>query len=267
MHLFIILLALPLLAISMLFFAFVVMAIPLAPLWIQAKSAGVPVSLLNLLGMKLRRLDPLFLINQFITLRKAGVQVEIKRLEAHILAGGNLNALTEALVSAQKAGLNTTLEKIAAIDLAGRDVRDAVKTYVQPKVIICPKLKEKPITGVARDGIRLGARVRVTARSKLEALVGGANEETIRARIGEGIVTSIGQADSHQDILKDPERIAQFILSRGLDSGTAFEIVSVDTSDIDVLDNVAARLAAEQAEANKRTAQAKAERDGRMLSP
>jgi uncharacterized protein YqfA (UPF0365 family) len=241
--------------------ALIVVAVVLSclKLWIQSQASGVHVTFPYLLGVKLRRVDPELLINQAVTLHKAGLEVELPLLEAHVLAGGNLARVVEANVSAAKAGLEVSFQGLAAIDLAGRDIAGAVQASVNPKVLICPPQNLPGITGVARDGIRLGARVRVTVRANLDRLVGGANEQTITARVGEGIVGAIGAAERHKDILERPELISQWILSRGLDSGTAFEIVSVDVSDVDVLDNVGAHLAEVQADADKKLAQAQAE--------
>jgi uncharacterized protein YqfA (UPF0365 family) len=230
-------------------------------LWLRAKAAGMPVSVFTLAMARLRGLNPEFLIDCLITLWNAGLEVDLDDLEAHVLCGGHLGAVVDAAISADKAGLDVTFRHLAAIDLAGRDVVDAVNTRVNPKVLVCPPqdVGHGTISGVARDGIRLEAKARVTIRTNLERLVGGAGEETVIARVGEGIVTAIGRADSHREILERPELISDCVLARGLDSGTCFEILSVDIADVDVVDNVSARLKSSQAEADKRIAQAKAE--------
>lgn len=228
-------------------------------LFIQAKSSGVEVSMVELVTMRLRGLSPVELVEHFITLSKAGVEIDMPRLEAHCLAGGNLDNVADAVVSASKSGLQVDFERLAAIDLAGRDVRQAVASFVQPTLIECPAPGQPIICGVAQDGVRLSINVRVTVRTCLERLVGGANEETVAARVGEGIVAVIGKSASHKTILENPDTISRYILSRGLDSGTAFEIVSVDVADTDIVDNVGARLATEQAAADTQVAQAKAE--------
>jgi uncharacterized protein YqfA (UPF0365 family) len=224
------------------------------PMYIQARSSGVPVSIPHMIAMRLRRLEPRSMVEHLITLHKAGVEIPLNDLESHVLAGGNLPGVVSAAISAQKAGLGVGFRRICAIDLAGRYVVDAVNACVKPKVLVGDR-----ISGVAKDGIRLGARVRVTVRPNLERLVGGANEETIMARVGEGTVSAIGSSDSHKEILESPEIICRYILDRGLDSGTAFEIVSVDVSDIDILDNIGARLREEQADADTKIGQARAE--------
>lgn len=230
-------------------------------LWPQVKAAGVPVGIIDMVLMRLRRIDPARIVRAMIMLYKAGIEVRLDDLQAHVLSGGDLNAVADALVSASKAGLDVNFAKLAAIDLAGRDVVEAVNMRVQPKVLACPPATapEDALSGVSRDGIRLAARARVTVRTQLDRLVGGAGAETIVARVGEGIVSAIGRAPSHREILQKPELISEHILARGLDSGTCFEILSVDISDIDVLDNVSARLRSAQAEADKRIAQAQAE--------
>lgn len=227
--------------------------------WVQSRASGVGVPFRQLLGMKLRGLNPKFVMHNQITLAKAGVDVEVDSLEAHILAGGNLAGVVDATISSQKAGLGFGFLRIAAIDLAGRDVVDAVRICVNPKVLVCPPRDSDKIMGVARDGIRLNAKVMVTVRTNLERLVGGANEETVIARVGEGIVSAIGNAENHKAILEAPEFISRYILSRGLDSGTSFEIVSIDISDVEVVDNVGARLREAQADADQQVAEARAE--------
>jgi len=229
--------------------------------WIRAKSSGVEVSFLTMVGMRLRNVDPNLVINCAIMLSKAGVSFNLGELEAQLLAGGNLLAVTEAAISANKAGLDFDFRRLAAVDLAGRDVVDAVRTRVQPRTFTCPEGRSAHdvITGVCRDGVRLGVRARVTVRTDLNRLVGGAGQDTVTARVGEGIVTAIGRAASHKEILEHPEAIAKYILERGLDAGTYFEILSVDISDVDVQDNVGARLQTTQADTDKQIARARAE--------
>lgn len=230
-------------------------------LWVNAKAAGVPLSILHMAMMRLRRIDPARILEAAIRLWKAGAATEIETLEAHLLAGGRLEAVVDALISARKAGLTVDFATVAAIDLAGRNVVDAVQARVNPKVVVVPPpgSPSEGISGVARDGIRLEARARVTVRTRLDRLVGGAGEDTIVARVGEGIVAAIGRAASHREILEKPDLISACLLERGLDSGTCYEILSVDIADVDVLDNVAARLKSSQAEADTRIAQAQAE--------
>jgi len=230
-------------------------------LWIQAKASGLSVSILRMLLMRLRRVDPAHLVNANISLAKAGIDVDIGNLEAHVLAGGGLDPVVDALIAAEKAGLDVDFRRVAAMDLAGRNVVDAVSTRVRPKVLLCPPahIGQHAIAGVSRDGVRLGVRARVTVRTYLERLVGGAGEETIVARVGEGIVAAIGRADSHREILEKPDTISEYLLAKGLDSGTCFEILSVDIADVDVMDNVGARLRSIQADTDKRIAQAQAE--------
>jgi uncharacterized protein YqfA (UPF0365 family) len=235
-------------------------------LWLEANAAGLGVSFIDLFTIYLRKLDAIELVDCLKVMRKAGVEVSLADLQSHKLAGGQLAHLKNAVVAANKAGIKLGYREIAAIDLAGRDVSDAVNSHVNPKVLRCPVPgqplvdgREPGIAGIAKDGVRLEVKARVTVRTRLDRLVGGAGEATILARVGEGIVGAIGQAESHRQILESPERIAQAILQRGLDSGTCFEVLSVDIADIDVMDNVAARLRGQQAEADKRIARAKAE--------
>lgn len=232
-----------------------------ATLWMQVLTTKVPVSLFDLLTMRLRRVAPRLVVDCMIRLRKAGVEVRSGELEAHVLAGGDLSNVTEAMISAEKASLGFSFQQLAAIGLAGRDVLAAVSAHVRPKVITCPGpgSPSPVIAGVCQDGVRLGARGRVTVRTRLDRLVGGAGEETIAARVGEGIVAAIGRADSHKDILQNPEAISEYLLAQGLDSGTCFEVVSVDIADVDVMGNVGARLQSAQAESDKRVARAQAE--------
>ncbi len=223
-------------------------------LWISAAAAGVRISIFYLIGMKLRRVQPHRIVQPLIKAEKAGLNPGMERLEAHYLAGGNVDRVVNALIAAHRAGIELTFERAAAIDLAGRDVLQAVQMSVNPKVIETPI-----VAGVAKDGIELKAKARVTVRADINRLVGGAGEDTIIARVGEGIVTSIGSAVSHKEVLENPDTISKTVLNRGLDAGTAFEIVSIDIADVDVGANIGARLRADQAEAEKRMAQAKAE--------
>jgi len=238
------------------FFFLFVYLIPVR-LWIAAIAAGVRIGVLNLVGMRLRKVDPHVIINSMIMLHKAGLTIITDGLEAHYLAGGDVIRVVKALISADKANLNLKFERACAIDLAGRDVLDAVKTSVNPRVIDAPK--EGVLAAVAKDGIELKARARVTVRANLERLVGGATEETIIARVGEGIVTTIGSAETYKKVLENPDMISKNVLSKGLDAGTAFEILSIDIADVDVGKNVGAALQASQAEADLKVAQARAE--------
>lgn len=223
-------------------------------LWISALAANVRVGIFTLIGMRLRRVQPGRIINPLIKAVKAGLDPGVNKLEAHYLAGGNVDRVVNALIAAHRAGIALTFERGAAIDLAGRDVLQAVQMSVNPRVIETPV-----VSGVAQDGIELKAKARVTVRADINRLVGGAGEDTIIARVGEGIVTTIGSAKSHKSVLENPDAISKTVLARGLDAGTAFEIVSIDIADVDVGDNIGARLMADQAEAEKRVAQAKAE--------
>lgn len=224
-------------------------------LWISAAAAGVRVGIFYLVGMKLRRVPPARIVNPLIKAEKAGLtDTGMERLEAHYLAGGNVDRVVNALIAAHRAGIELPFERAAAIDLAGRDVLQAVQMSVNPKVIETPV-----VAGVAPDGIELKAKARVTVRADINRLVGGAGEETIIARVGEGIVTTIGSAENHKAVLENPDLISRTVLNKGLDAGTAFEIVSIDIADVDVGANIGARLRADQAEAEKVMAQAKAE--------
>jgi uncharacterized protein YqfA (UPF0365 family) len=224
-------------------------------LWIAAAAAGVRVGIFYLVGMKLRRVTPSRIVNPLIKADKAGLEgVGMEKLEAHFMAGGNVDRVVNALIAAHRAGIDLPFERAAAIDLAGRDVLQAVQMSVNPKVIETPI-----VAGVAQDGIELKAKARVTVRADLNRLVGGAGEDTIIARVGEGIVTTIGSADSHKKVLENPDLISRTVLGKGLDAGTAFEIVSIDIADVDVGANIGARLRVDQAEAEKVMAQAKAE--------
>jgi uncharacterized protein YqfA (UPF0365 family) len=233
--------------------SFVLWLIPLQ-LWIAAWSSGTYVGLMNLIAMRLRRVAPQGIVNPRITAMKAGLDIPIDLLESHYLAGGNVQRVVNALISADKAGIKLAFQQAAAIDLAGRDVFEAVQTSVNPRVITTPK-----ISAVAKDGIQLLVVVRITVRSNINRLVGGATEETVLARVGEGIVSTIGSARSYEEVLENPDRISKNVLGRGLDSGTAFEILSIDIADIDVGANVGAKLQTEKAEADKQVAQAMAE--------
>ncbi|MFH2138864.1 MAG: flotillin-like protein FloA [Candidatus Omnitrophota bacterium] len=226
-------------------------------LWISAIASGVKTSLFGLFGMRLRKVDPFVIVPSIIMVHKAGLSVDSDALEAHYLAGGDVIRVVKALISADKANLNLKFEKACAIDLAGRDVLEAVKTSVNPKVIDAPKTGL--LSAVAKDGIEVRARARVTVRANIERLVGGAIEETIIARVGEGIVTTIGSANTYKEVLENPDKISRNVLERGLDAGTAFEILSIDIADVDVGRNIGAKLQMDQAEADLRVAQAKAE--------
>ncbi len=229
-----------------LFFVFVPVG-----LWISSLAANVKISIFNLIGMRLRRVVPSRIVLPLIKARKAGMKLGVNQLEAHYLAGGNV---VNALIASEKAGIDLPFEKAVAIDLAGRDVLEAVKMSVNPKVI-----ETSNVSAVAKDGIELLVKARVTVRADLERLVGGAGEATVLARIGEGIVTTVGSANSHKEVLENPDDISKRVLSKGLDSGTAFEILSIDIADIDVGRNIGAQLQSLQAEADKNIAQAKAE--------
>lgn len=232
-----------------LFFIFVPMG-----LWVSSLAANVKVSIFNLIGMRLRRVVPNRIVLPLIKSTKAGVGLNVNQLEAHYLAGGNVDRVVDALIAAERAGIELPFEKAAAIDLAGRDVLEAVKMSVNPKVIETPN-----VSAVAKDGIELLVKARVTVRANLERLVGGAGEATVLARIGEGIVTTVGSSVSHKEVLENPDGISKMVLGKGLDAGTAFEILSIDIADIDVGRNIGAQLQTLQAEADKNIAQAKAE--------
>jgi uncharacterized protein YqfA (UPF0365 family) len=223
-------------------------------LWITAWAAGVRIALTTLIGMRFRRVQPARIVNPLIKAVKAGVEIDIDRLEVHYLAGGNVDRVANALIAAQRADIPLGFERAAAIDLAGRDVLQAVQMSVNPRVIETPV-----VAAVARDGIELKARAKVTVRANIDRLVGGAGEETIIARVGEGIVSTIGSANTHKEVLENPDRISKTVLEKGLDAGTAFEILSIDIADVDVGKNIGALLQTDQAEADKRIAQAKAE--------
>lgn len=223
-------------------------------LWITAIFSGVPVGIGALIGMRLRKVPPQVIVNAMISATKAGLTVNRDALEAHYLAGGSVQNVTNALISADKANIPLDFKMATAIDLAGRDVLQAVQMSVNPKVIDTP-----PVTAVAKDGIQLIAKARITVRANIAQLVGGAGEDTILARVGEGVVSSIGSAASHKAVLENPDSISKVVLARGLDSGTAFEILSIDIADVDIGKNIGAELQMDQAEADKNIAQAKAE--------
>lgn len=223
-------------------------------LWVEALAAGVPIGLGTLIGMRLRKVNPAAVVRPLINATKAGISLNVNQLEAHYLAGGNVDRVVKALISADKAGIELGFQRAAAIDLAGRDVLEAVQVSVNPKVINTPR-----VAAMAKDGIQLIAVARVTVRANIHRLVGGAGEETILARVGEGIVSTIGSSASHKAVLENPDNISKTVLGKGLDSGTAFEILSIDIADVDVGKNIGAQLQTDQAEADKRIAQAKAE--------
>jgi len=239
--------------IGLIFLVIVFRFIPVG-LWIRAAASGVRVSFLTLFGMRFRKVNPAAIVDPLINAHKAGLSLAINDLEAHYLAGGRVENVVRALIAADKAGIPLSLKQATAIDLAGRDVFEAVQVSVNPKVITTPK-----VAAMAKDGIQLLALARVTVRANLNRLVGGAGEETILARVGEGIVSTIGSAESHKKVLENPDLISKTVLAKGLDAGTAFEILSIDIADVDVGKNIGAQLQTDQAEADKRIAQAKAE--------
>ena len=246
---FLMIMSLLVVALVMLFFRFV----PIG-LWISALAAGVKVGLFNLVGMRLRRVPPHKIVMPLIKAIKAGLDMDTSKLEAHYLAGGNVDKVIDALIAAERAGIELNFSRAAAIDLAGRDVKEAVMVSVTPKVIETPV-----IAAMAKNGIQVKAIARVTVRANIDRLVGGAGEETIIARVGEGIVSTVGSAESHKDVLENPDNISKTVWAKGLDSGTAFEILSIDIADVDVGKNIGAELQIDQAEADKNIAQAKAE--------
>ena len=223
-------------------------------LWVSAISANVSVGIISLIGMRLRRVPPSRIVLPLIKANKAGLDVSVNQLEAHYLAGGNVDKVVDALIASHRAQINLPFERAAAIDLAGRDVLDAVQMSVNPKVIETPI-----VSAVAANGIELKIKARVTVRANIDRLVGGAGEPTIIARVGEGIVTTVGSSENHKDVLANPDDISKTVLGKGLDAGTAFEILSIDIADVDVGRNIGAELQTDQAEADKRIAQAKAE--------
>ncbi|MBA4304582.1 MAG: hypothetical protein C0424_10190 [Sphingobacteriaceae bacterium] len=223
-------------------------------LWVTAVFSGVKISILDLVLMRIRKVPPSIVVNALITSTKAGLRVTSNDIETHYLAGGHVNNVIRALISAEKANIALDFKAATAIDLAGRDVFEAVQMSVNPKVIDTP-----PVAAVAKDGIQLIAKARVTVRANIKQLVGGAGEETILARVGEGVVSSIGSAVNHKEVLENPDKISKVVLSKGLDAGTAFEILSIDIADVDVGKNIGAVLQTDQAEADKKIAQARAE--------
>ena len=223
-------------------------------MWISAVASGVKISIFSLVGMKLRRVRPAKIVSPLIKATKAGIDVTTNQLEAHYLAGGNVDSVVNALIAAERASMNLSFEQASAIDLAGRDVFEAVTMSVTPKVIETPQ-----ISAVAKDGIELLVKARVTVRTNIDQLIGGAGEATVLARVGEGIVTTVGSATTHSSVLENPDDISKVVLEKGLDSGTAYEIMSIDIADIDIGRNIGANLQSLQAEANTKIAQAKAE--------
>jgi len=237
-------------------------------IWIQAYMSSADVSLLSLIGMGFRQVNPRIIVSAKIMAAQAGLDIgrrhgiSTARVEAHFLAGGNVMNVINAIIAAHRAGIDLDFDRAAAIDLAGRDVLDAVRTSVSPRVIDCPDTRRSGkafLSAIAKDGVELRIRARVTVRTNLEQLIGGATEETVIARVGEGIITSIGSSNTHLEVLENPDRISKAVLNRGLDAHTAFEIVSIDIADIDVGDQIGARLQADQAEADTRVARAMAE--------
>lgn len=222
-------------------------------LWISAIASGLSVSPFTLIAMRLRKINPYEIITPAIMLDKAGIKIDMSQLESHYLAGGRVSNVAAALIAAQKAGINLSFQKATAIDLAGRDVRDAVSLCVKPKVINTPL-----VAAMAKNGIQVKAIARVTVKADINKLVGGATEETILARVGEGIVTTIGSAESHEEILENPDKISRTIQDKGLDANTAFEILSIDIADVDVGENIGAKLQIDQADADMKIARAKA---------
>ncbi|MBM3224942.1 MAG: UPF0365 family protein [Candidatus Tectomicrobia bacterium] len=245
--------ALALLVLALAFFSVLLYLVPI-PLWIAAWAAGAYVGIFTLIAMRLRRVPPATIVTARISAVKAGLDIPLNDLEAHYLAGGNVVNVVNAMISADKANIPLPFQRAAAIDLAGRDVLSAVKMSVIPKVIETPR-----IAAVAKDGIQLIAVSRVTVRTNIDRLVGGAGEETVIARVGEGMVSTIGSAITHKDVLENPDRISKHVLNQGLDSGTAYEILSIDIADVDVGANIGAKLQIDQANADKQIAQAKAE--------
>ncbi|MCU6787197.1 flotillin-like protein FloA [Aedoeadaptatus acetigenes] len=234
-------------------FLLVVLTMVPIGLWVTAFFSGVKVRMSDLIGMRLRRVKPRRIVNPMIKATKAGMGLNIGSVEGHYLAGGNVDAVVDALIAAQRADIELNFEEAAAIDLAGRDVLEAVQVSVNPKVIETPK-----ISAVAQDGIEVLVIAKVTVRANIDRLVGGAGEETIIARVGEGIVTTVGSSRTYKEVLENPDNISRVVLEKGLDSGTAYEILSIDIADVDVARNIGARLQTDQAEADKRIAEAKA---------
>ncbi|MCQ2361605.1 MAG: flotillin-like protein FloA [Acidaminococcaceae bacterium] len=237
-------------------FIFLIIFLNFVPvrLWITAIAAGTKISIVDLIGMRLRQVTPERIVYPLIEANKAGLDIKSNQLEAHLLAGGRVDQVVNALIAANRAQIDLSFERVCAIDLAGRDVLEAVQRSVNPEVIETPV-----VSAVAKDGIELKVKARVTVRSNIDRLVGGAGEATVLARVGEGIVTTVGSSSTHSDVLENPDYIAKTVLNKGLDAGTAFEILSIDIADIDVGRNIGASLQIDQAEADKRIAQAKAE--------
>ena len=242
-----------LLVIGIIIVGFIIYMIPVRH-WIAAMFSGVPISIFSLVGMRLRRVPPTDIVDAMIQARKAGIDIRTDVLEAHYLAGGDIARVVAALVAADKASMDLSVERATAIDLAGRDVLEAVKMSVNPKVIETPE-----VAAVAKDGIQVKAIARVTVRTNLDRLIGGAGEETILARVGEGIVTTIGSTEHHKKVLENPDLISRTVLEKGLDAGTAFEILSIDIADVNIGKNIGAQLQTDQANADKNIAQARAE--------
>ena len=240
--------------IGVIFLGIIFLAVIPVQIWISAIFSGVKVSFFSLIGMRLRRVPPQVILLTMIQSKKAGLEIKSDDLEAHYLAGGNVYRVVNALIAADKANIPLSFQRATAIDLAGRDVLEAVKMSVIPKVIETPM-----VTAIAKDGIQVKAITRVTVRANIERLVGGAGQETILARVGEGIVTTIGSAQTHKSVLENPDSISKVVLGKGLDSGTAYEILSIDIADVDVGKNIGAQLQIDQANADKNIAQAKAE--------
>lgn len=246
-----------LIGILLLFVVLVLVLLKFISLWIQSFMSGTKISLFQLLGMSLRKVNPTVVVRGAISATQAGLPINVRDLEAHYLAGGRILNVVQALIAADRANLGLDFRQAAAIDLAGRDVLEAVQTCVNPKVIDCPQTGK--VAAMAKNGIQVLAKARVTVRTNIQRLVGGATEETIIARVGEGIVSTIGSSETHKQVLENPDRISKGVLEKGLDAGTAFEILSIDIADVDIGDNIGARLQADQAEADKRVAQASAE--------
>ena len=244
----------PIIVIVVVFAVALILAFVPLGLWISARAADVRIGIFNLIGMRLRRVVPSRIVNPLIKATKAGIAVSADKLEAHYLAGGNVDRVVNALIAAQRADIPLEFQRAAAIDLAGRDVLEAVQMSVNPRVLETPK-----VAAMAKDGIEVIVKARVTVRANIDRLVGGAGEETILARVGEGIVTTVGSSVSHKSVLENPDSISQTVLNKSLHSGTAFEILSIDIADVDVGRNIGAQLQTDQAEADKRIAQAKAE--------
>lgn len=243
----------PLMIIIVAFLAIFFTMVPVG-LWITAKFSGVRIKISDLIGMRLRRVNPSKIVNPMIKATKAGLDINISELEAHYLAGGRVNAVIDALIAAQRANISLDFKEATAIDLAGRNVFEGVQVSVNPKVIETPT-----IAAVAKNGIEVMVKAKVTVRANIQRLVGGAGEATIIARVGEGIVTTVGSSESHTEVLENPDNISKTVLNKGLDSGTAFEILSIDIADVDVGRNIGAKLQTDQAEADKQISQAKAE--------